>query len=102
MAKFYGTVQGNRGMGSRLGTQDIKASAQSYDGSVITRLWYNNNNELMINLAINGGLGSSGDTKFHNTFDRFNQLMNLVISLGVDDTINFLSEEKEKREEIKR
>lgn len=67
MAKFYGTVQGSRGMATRIGTRNIKASAQSYDGSVITCLWYNNNNELMVNLAINEGSGNSGDTKFHNT-----------------------------------
>ena len=102
MAKFYGTVQGNRGMGSRLGTDEINVSAQSWGGSIITRLWYNANNELMVNLSINEGSSSSGDTKFHNTFDKFNQLMNLVMSLGVDDTIKLLSEENTNREEIKR
>ena len=100
MAKFYGTVQGNRGMVTRIGTQDIKASAQSWDGSVIMRLWYNANNELMVNLSVNEGSSNSGYTKFHNTFDKFNQLMNLVMSLGVDDTIKLLSEENKNREEI--
>lgn len=97
MAKFYGTVQGNRGMGSRLGTEEIRTSAQSWDGSVITYLWYNDNKELMVNLSINKGSNNSGDTKFHNTFDKFNQLMDLVMSLGADDTIKLLLEENKKK-----
>lgn len=42
MATFYGTIQGNRGEATRLGSYDsgFRASAQSWNGSVITYLKY--------------------------------------------------------------
>ena len=39
MAKFFGTVQGGRGKATRLGHSDLKATAQSYDGSIVTQLY---------------------------------------------------------------
>ena len=52
MAAFYGTVEGNRGVGTRIGSKDsgMKVSAQSYDGSVVVRMWYNQDNELMVSI----------------------------------------------------
>lgn len=41
MARFYGTVQGNRGEATRLGhaSRGLRVSAQSYSGSIIIRLF---------------------------------------------------------------
>ena len=41
MAKFFGTVQGGRGKATRLGHKDLKVTAQSYAGSIIVNLYYN-------------------------------------------------------------
>ncbi len=41
MSKFYGQINGGRGTATRTGHQGIRASVQSYDGSVITELTYN-------------------------------------------------------------
>lgn len=38
MARFYGTVQGNRGSASRLGHYSLSVDARSYAGSVIVRM----------------------------------------------------------------
>ena len=40
MAKFYSTIQGSAGEATRRGTANsgVRASVQSYDGSVITSL----------------------------------------------------------------
>ena len=53
MAAFYGTIQGNRGMATRCGTPNsgVKTSIQSWQGSCITELWYNEKNELMISIG---------------------------------------------------
>ena len=41
MSKFYGTVIGaSQTCATRRGYHDMRAAAQSYDGSVIVRLWY--------------------------------------------------------------
>lgn len=41
MAKFYGTLKGCRGEATRLGSalSGIKVSAQSWDGSIIVRMY---------------------------------------------------------------
>jgi hypothetical protein len=52
MAKFYGQVQGNRGAATRMGHQSIKASVQSYDGSVITELSYNKEGQLLVDVSV--------------------------------------------------
>ena len=41
MSKFYGQINGGRGTATRTGHRNIRAAAQSYDGSVITELSYN-------------------------------------------------------------
>lgn len=43
MARFYGSVQGGRGEATRLGhaTTGLRASAQSYSGSVIVEVYAN-------------------------------------------------------------
>jgi hypothetical protein len=39
MATFYGTVQGSRGKATRLGHSHLDLTAQSYEGSIVVRLY---------------------------------------------------------------
>lgn len=57
MSAFYGSIQGNRGAATRGGSKSsgYRASAQSWDGSIITDMWYNNDDELMVSIGINNG-----------------------------------------------
>ena len=69
MATFYGTLQGCRGLATRLGSKDsgLKVSAQSYDGSVITKLSYNEKDELVISIELSDGSSCYGDRVFSGT-----------------------------------
>lgn len=74
MAKFYGTIEGiakNNATGR--GNKNIKVSAQSYDGSVITILNYNKDNELIINIELNDDSDVHGKSElpsFHGTLEQ--------------------------------
>ena len=70
MSKFYGSVVGNRGEATRGGSSRIKASAQSYNGSVITELTYNDDT-LMVRISTDKGSSSLGSLIFYGTFDEF-------------------------------
>ena len=77
MSKFYGMVVGNRGAATRGGSDNsgFKATAQSYDGSVITRLSYNDDNQLMVCIEMEDGRSSTyGDVVFHGTYDELKAL----------------------------
>jgi hypothetical protein len=72
MAKFYGTLVGNRGEATRLGHSRIKVSAQSYDGSVITELTYNSEGKLMVDVKVSEDSTSCyGRGLFYGTFEEF-------------------------------
>ena len=72
MAKFYGTLVGNRGEATRLGHSRIKVSAQSWDGSLITELTYNNEGKLMVSLkASEESTSCYGRELFYGTFEDF-------------------------------
>mgnify|MGYP007130644851 CR=1 FL=1 len=73
MSAFYGCVQGNRGAATRGGSRasGFKSTAQSYDGSVITRLSYNNEDELMVTIEVSEGSSPYGTTIFTGTFDEY-------------------------------
>lgn len=72
MAKFYGQVGGNRGVATRTGSSNIKASVQSWDGSASLELRYGSNNELMVRLSVAEGESSSyGKTVFDGSFKEF-------------------------------
>lgn len=77
MSKFYGTVDGNltKTNGTNRGSQYIKTSAQSYDGSVITTLNYNNENELIINIELNDDSNTYGKTELPSFNGTLEQLM---------------------------
>ena len=70
MSKFYGSVQGNRGAATRGGYDRITSSAQSWNGSVITELTYDDD-KLMVRIGTDSGSSSYGSTIFYGTFDEF-------------------------------
>lgn len=71
MSKFYGQVVGDRGAATRGGHHRIKASAQSYDGSVITELTYNED-KLMVSVCVGMDESTSiGRQIFYGTFDEY-------------------------------
>lgn len=70
MAKFYGTIQGNRGVATKTGSKNMLAAVRSYDGSVITNLYYNDKDELSIRIDIEEDSTSYGQhTYFNGTVD---------------------------------
>ena len=72
MAKFYGSIQGNRGAATRMGHQSIKASVQSYDGSVITELSYNDEGQLLVDVSVAKDESSAyGQRLFLGTMEEF-------------------------------
>lgn len=75
MSAFYGCIQGNRGAATRGGSRasGFRASAQSYDGSVITRLSYNENDELMVTIETSDDSAPYGKIIFYGTFEEFNK-----------------------------
>lgn len=77
MSKFYGCVRGNRGCATRGGSANsgFKASAQSYDGSVITYLDYDHDNNLRVRIDLADGSSSYGDMKFSGTFEELKEAL---------------------------
>jgi hypothetical protein len=73
MAKFYGSIQGNRGAATRMGHSGIKASVQSYDGSVITELSYNDEGQLLVDVSVakDESTAYRGTRLFYGTLDEF-------------------------------
>jgi hypothetical protein len=77
MAKLYGSIQGCRGAATRCGTSLMKASVQSYDGSVITYMSYdkNQNNpkeeKLMVEVCVSDCSSAYGNRIFYGTFEEF-------------------------------
>lgn len=70
MSKFYGQVFGASNTPvSRRGHSEIHVSAQSYNGSVITRMFYDRNDRLIVDIQMSNDSSSNGDTVFHGTFD---------------------------------
>lgn len=71
MSKFYGTIQGGRGAATRTGHKGIKACAQSYQGSVITELSYDND-KLMVSISVDTNESTTyGRQIFYGTFDEY-------------------------------
>ncbi len=71
MSKFYGSVDGSEKTttATRRGFNYIHVSAQSYDGSIITRMHYDINDNLIVDLEHNDGSSTYGRTIFHGTMD---------------------------------
>ena len=75
MSVFYGTVQGNHGEATRQGSKlsGIRGSVQSWNGSIITSMWYDETTgDLCCEIKTNSGSASiTGETIFRGTFDQF-------------------------------
>ena len=70
MSAFYGTVVGMAETpATRRGGRDIKVAAQSWNGSVITKMKYSKEGELMVELQIAEDSSTSGYTFFRGTID---------------------------------
>lgn len=88
MSKFYGMVCGNRGAATRGGSANsgFKATAQSYDGSVITYLDYDSNNKLIVQVGTSDHSSACTDWNSHDfrgTFEEFKEMLNLYHDIKV-------------------
>lgn len=73
MSTFYGSLRGNRGTATRCGSRNsgIKVSAQSWNGSVVTELSYNDQDELMVDISVSDASSSYGNRIFYGTFEEY-------------------------------
>ena len=80
MSKFYGMVRGNRGAATRGGSVNsgFKSTAQSFDGSVITCLDYDSNNQLKVRIELSDYTSTYGDVAFSGTFEELKASMKLL------------------------
>lgn len=72
MSHFYSTIKGNRGTANRCGSKDsgIMAAAQSWHGSVIVRLTYNEETGCdMVDIEISDESSTHGKSVFFGTFE---------------------------------
>jgi len=76
MSRFYGSVQGNRGAATRGGSaaSGFKASAQSYDGSVIVELFEDKEGKVVVDIGLNNGSSSYvTEPLFRGSFDELRE-----------------------------
>ena len=108
MSKFYGQVEGmSSTTATRRGGKFIKTSAQSYDGSIQTRLEYDDQDNLMVEITMCESTGFYGDRVFRGTFEdlkgilAYGELYKLIAdemidsrieAYGVTDTVQWLYE----------
>ncbi len=71
MSKFYGQVQGMaQTVASRRGSSFIKSSVQSWDGSLITRMFYDGNGKLIVQIDVDKNTSTFyGQGLFYGTLD---------------------------------
>lgn len=74
MSSFYGMVEGaSATAASRRGFKDIKSSAQSWNGSVITRLYYNDDGVLQVNIQLADDSSFYGQSYFTGSFQELKE-----------------------------
>ena len=83
MSAFYGMVCGNRSEATRGGSKSsgFHSSCQSFDGSIITKMRYNNEGQLRVTVGTNDGSSSCTDWNspdFEGTFEEFKELLQLA------------------------
>lgn len=72
MSRFYGQVHGQANTtASRRGGRDIKASVQSWNGSVIMRMYYDSDDRLNVNVQVADSSSFIGESIFDGTFEEF-------------------------------
>lgn len=73
MSAFYGQVEGSaKTSASRRGSKDIKVSAQSWNGSIQTRLYYDGD-DLMVDITIGEESSFTGYSYFHGTLEELKE-----------------------------
>lgn len=80
MSAFYGTLEGQRSPVTRCGskTSGIRAATQSWDGSVITRLYYSERDgheTLMVEVSTSNDSSAYGHRIWYGSFDEFEELL---------------------------
>jgi hypothetical protein len=106
MSKFYGQVEGmSSTMATRRGGKFIKTSAQSYNGSIQTRLEYDDSDNLIVEMSMCEGTGFYGDRVFRGRFvdlkdilthgELYKRIMdelidNRIETYGITETIQWL------------
>ena len=85
MAKTYCTCIGMRGERTARGGNDgCRASFQAYDGSIITRNWYDDDGTLRVRVGTNAGSSCYSDWSsedFNGTFQEFKDLLKLAADI---------------------
>ena len=85
MAITYTTCCGMRSERTARGGRDgCRASVQSYDGSIITRNWYDDDGTLKVRVGTNDGSSTCSDwnsNDFTGTFKEFKDLLKLVADI---------------------
>ena len=85
MAKTYCTCIGMRGERTARGGNDgCRASVQAYDGSIITRNWYDDDGTLKVRVGTNDGSSAYSDwnsADFNGTFQEFKDLLKLAADI---------------------
>jgi len=81
MALTYTTCIGSRGERTARGGKDgCRASVQAWDGSIITRNWYDEDGTLRVRVGTNDGSSCCSDwnsNDFSGTFEEFKVLLKL-------------------------
>lgn len=80
MSKFYGQAwtedRTSTTAATRCGHKSINASAQSYDGSIITRLEYDKAGALIVTIEVAGGSKMHGKTVHRGPLDQLAACIN--------------------------
>lgn len=81
MFTFYGQIQGQRTTKTTIGskTSGIKSSVQSYDGSVIMKM-YDINGVVKVDIQISDISSFYGDSYFYGTIDELKECLKRGIS----------------------
>ena len=92
MSKFYATIQGQAGEATRRGSASsgIRASVQSWNGSVITRLDEIDDKEILI-IETSKDSKSCGDRVFKGSIKQFENIMEAVNRLGNQKALEILN-----------
>ena len=106
MSKFYGQVEGmSSTVATRRGGKFIKTSAQSYDGSIQTRLEYDDQDNLIVEMSMCEGTGFCGYRVYRGTFASLKDILthgelyksimdelidNRIETYGLTETIQWL------------
>lgn len=75
MAKYYGVVKGNRGAATRIGSSSsgLMASAQSWNGSLITYVHDGDGGEPVFDIEIADGSSAYGSRVFSGTLSELKE-----------------------------